>query len=167
MTAQAGSCSSWVIPEDAQAGGNGILIDGSAGDARFGGSKECIVGSTGEEIARRKPRGLAAGEAGGWKQPEQSGGGSQPGEQGQRLAQAGCSRQPSQRIFVRCESEVGRRPGRRKGPFGASWMEPGLSGASPMKPGSSGASLMDRQRAAGCAERRCKSVVRASRAEDT
>jgi hypothetical protein len=26
----------WVIPEDAMAGGYGILIDGSAGDARFG-----------------------------------------------------------------------------------------------------------------------------------
>ena len=25
----------WMIPEDAKAGGNGILIDGSAGDARF------------------------------------------------------------------------------------------------------------------------------------
>ena len=53
----------WVIPEDARAGGNGILIDGSAGDARFGGNKECIIGSTGEEITRRKPSGLAAGEA--------------------------------------------------------------------------------------------------------
>jgi len=47
----------WVIPEDARAGGNGILIDGSAGDARFGRSKECIVGSTGEKVARRKPGG--------------------------------------------------------------------------------------------------------------
>jgi len=27
---------SWMIPEDAKAGGYGILIDGSAGDARFG-----------------------------------------------------------------------------------------------------------------------------------
>jgi hypothetical protein len=26
---------SWVIPEDARASGNRILIDGSAGDARF------------------------------------------------------------------------------------------------------------------------------------
>jgi hypothetical protein len=26
---------SWKIPEDARAGGNGILIDGFAGDARF------------------------------------------------------------------------------------------------------------------------------------
>ena len=26
---------SWKIPEDAKAGGYGILIDGSAGDARF------------------------------------------------------------------------------------------------------------------------------------
>jgi hypothetical protein len=48
---------SWMIPEDARAGGNGILIDGFAGDARFGGNKECIGGSTGEEIARRKPSG--------------------------------------------------------------------------------------------------------------
>jgi len=41
----------WVIPEDARASGSGILIDGSAGDARFGGNKECIGSSTGEEIA--------------------------------------------------------------------------------------------------------------------
>jgi len=52
-----------MIPEDARAGGNGILIDGSVGDARFGGDKECIRGSTGEEIAMRKLSGLAAGEA--------------------------------------------------------------------------------------------------------
>jgi hypothetical protein len=26
----------WMISEDARAGGNGILIDGFAGDARFG-----------------------------------------------------------------------------------------------------------------------------------
>jgi hypothetical protein len=45
---------SWTIPEDAKAGGSGILIDGSAGDARFGGSRECIRGSAGEETARRK-----------------------------------------------------------------------------------------------------------------
>ena len=44
----------WVIPEDARAGGNGILIDSSAGDARFGGNRECIRGSTGEETAKRK-----------------------------------------------------------------------------------------------------------------
>ena len=47
----------WTIPEDARAGGNGILIDGSAGDARFGGNRECIRGSAGEETARRKPSG--------------------------------------------------------------------------------------------------------------
>jgi len=46
-----------MIPEDARAGGNGILIDDSVGDARFGGYKECIRGSTGEKIARRKPSG--------------------------------------------------------------------------------------------------------------
>ena len=55
---------SWVIPEDAKAGGNGILIDGLAGDARFSGNKECIGGSTGEETARREPGGRTDGEAG-------------------------------------------------------------------------------------------------------
>jgi len=48
---------SWMIPEDAKTGGNGILIDGSVVDARFGGNKDCIAGSTGEAVARRKPRG--------------------------------------------------------------------------------------------------------------
>jgi hypothetical protein len=46
-----------MIPEDAKTGGNGILIDGFAVDARFGGIKECIAGSTGEAVARRKPGG--------------------------------------------------------------------------------------------------------------
>jgi hypothetical protein len=48
---------SWKIPEDAIASGNGILIDGFAVDARFGGNKECIRGSAGEGATRRKPRG--------------------------------------------------------------------------------------------------------------
>jgi len=42
-------------PEDARSGGNGILIDGSAGDARFNGSKGCIKGPTGGRGTRRKP----------------------------------------------------------------------------------------------------------------
>jgi hypothetical protein len=48
---------SWKIPEDARASGSGILIDSFAVDARFGGNKECITGSTGEGATRRKPRG--------------------------------------------------------------------------------------------------------------
>jgi hypothetical protein len=103
---------SWKIPEDARASGNGILIDGFAGDARFGGSKECIRGSAGEGATRRKPRGSrpvkAKGEAAGanWRRSHSRGRGSirrKPDEAASRAKER-----------HRCESEVGCRPSRRK-----------------------------------------------------
>jgi len=147
-----------MIPEDARAGGNGILIDGSAGDARFGGNKECIRGSTGEEITRRKPSGLTAGEAVGWKQPERSGSGSQTGEQGH------IRRKPN----VIASRTKGRRPMRIGGRLSA-LPEEGPFGASRMEPGSSGASLMDRPPSVGCAEQpmRIGCARRSSREHET
>ncbi len=103
---------SWKIPEDARAGGNRILIDGSVGDARFGGNKECIGGSTGEGIAQRKLNG---------SQPVKPEG--ETADANRRRSQSGGRSNNRRKPGVepaepmeqrRCESEVDRRPCRRR-----------------------------------------------------